>query len=161
MIRRTAGGAGGASDQPAVVGGLAFCGPIPADILRAQSLNAGLAVLQILTQPRPPSVRGFLFFHLSYSDQEPPYRRDVEYLHGFRDGGLLVWRFNNTNVPAEVGDAPAGHHSPPGMASRPDQSSIVPGASFQFGRTSIRLFRAPHFAHFTLLRNHGTGVSPG
>jgi hypothetical protein len=41
------------------------------------------------------------------------------------------------------------------------RTSIVPGFSFQFGRASIRLFRAPHFAHFTLERNHGTGVSPG
>ena len=50
---------------------------------------------------------------------------------------------------------------PLGIAGRPDQSSIVPGASFQFGRTSMRLPRAPHFAHFTLDRNHRTGVSPG
>jgi len=36
------------------------------------------------------------------------------------------------------------HSSPLGIAGRPDQSSSDPGASFQFGRTSIRLFRAPH-----------------
>jgi hypothetical protein len=36
---------------------------------------------------------------------------------------------------------PPCHHSPPGIADRPDQSSIVPGASFQSGR--------PHFAHLT------------
>jgi hypothetical protein len=27
-------------------------------------------------------------------------------------------------------------------------------------RTSMRLFRAPHLAHFILDLNHGTGVSP-
>src|SRR5690349_9112178 len=48
-----------------------------------------------------------------------------------------------------------------GIAGRPDQSSIVHGASFQFGRTSILLWRAPHLPHFTLDLTHGTGVSPG
>jgi hypothetical protein len=32
-----------------------------------------------------------------------------------------------------------------------------PGASFQFGRTSMRRPRAPHLAHTTLPPNHGTG----
>jgi hypothetical protein len=49
------------------------------------------------------------------------------------------------------------HHSPPGIASCPRQSSIEPGASFQFGRTSTR----PQLLHFTLALNRGTGVSPG
>jgi hypothetical protein len=40
--------------------------------------------------------------------------------------------------------------SPPGIAGRPDQSSTEPGASFQFGRTSMRRPRAPHLAHTTL-----------
>ena len=57
---------------------------------------------------------------------------------------------------------PARHHlSPVSIAKREYQSSSVPGASFQFGRTSILLPRDPHLAHFTLDRNQRTGVSPG
>ena len=37
--------------------------------------------------------------------------------------------------------------SPPGIAGRPDQSSIEPGASFQFGRTSTQRPRRPHLPH--------------
>jgi hypothetical protein len=91
-----------------------------------------------LSPGSPQGVRGFLFLHLSYSDQEPPYRRDVERLHGFRDGGLLVRRFKSAERLTKVGDAPPGHHPSPGIAGRPDQSSIVPGASFPFGLTSMR-----------------------
>ena len=75
------------------------------------------------TQPRSARGRGFLFLHLSYSDQEPPCRRDVECLRGFRDGGLLVRRLNGAEKLAEVVDAPLGHHSTPGIASTFSESS--------------------------------------
>jgi hypothetical protein len=45
---------------------------------------------------------------------------------------------------------PARHQSSLGIVGRPRQSVTVPGASFQFGLTSIRLFCAPHLAHLTL-----------
>jgi hypothetical protein len=47
------------------------------------------------------------------------------------------------------------------QAARASQLSGMPGGSFQLGRTSMRWLRAPHLAHFTLVRNHGTGVSGG
>jgi hypothetical protein len=57
-------------------------------------------------------------------------------------------------------NAPSGHHSSPlSIAGRLDQSSIEPGASFQFGRTSMRRPRAPHLLH--LARQEGISTSPG
>jgi hypothetical protein len=44
-----------------------------------------------------------------------------------------------------------------GRSSRQSPTGL---ASFQYGRTLMRLPRAPQFAHFTLDRNHETGVSP-
>ena len=44
---------------------------------------------------------------------------------------------------------PAHHYRPPlGIDGRPDQTSIDPGASFQFGRTSTRRPLAAHLAAF-------------
>jgi hypothetical protein len=65
----------------------------------------------------------------------------VKRLDCFRYGGLLVQRFDCAEVLdliADVVDQPAGHHSSPGIAGRLRQSVGVPGASFQFGRTSIQ-----------------------
>jgi hypothetical protein len=68
--------------------------------------------------------------------------------------------FVSTRAATRAARDPA-QSSPPGMTGRPRQSSIEPGFSFQFGRTSIRRPCAPHLAHTTLLANHVTNTSPG
>jgi hypothetical protein len=50
------------------------------------------------------------------------------------------------------------HVSP---AGRDFQSSGIPGASFQFGRTSTHLSLRPHFPHLIFDWNHEISVSPG
>ena len=58
---------------------------------------------------------------------------------------------------ADEVDKPLGYHSPPGIAARPDQSSIVPDASFQFGLTSTG---PSHFAQLMRGGNQESIRSP-
>ena len=78
---------------------------------------------------------------LRYPDPEPLGQRDVKLPRSLGNGAPLIRRVNcaqrEERVKNEI-NAPAGHLcSPLGIAGRPDQSSIEPGASFQFAAARL------------------------